>query len=211
MSARQDQYRVPAEPAALIRWTAARSVVGGVVVVGGAVVVGAQIGSVTVIVNTWWVVIPAALITVTTRGYEPAVPAAGVPAMVTAPEDGVDVTPAGRVPVTNTVAVGVAAAETLTVPGWPIDEGVAARDRDDGSGHRARGGAWCEPSADFAAVGLEGRAGDGGAGGCGDRDRDTGGVGHRDLAVLHVSGDRGDTGRRPLLSVDRAPSQLVSG
>ena len=81
-------------------------------VVGGA-------GSVTVMV-TACVFIPAALITVTTSGYEPAVPAAGVPATVAVP-DGCRQCETGRQAhrLTNTLAVGVAAAETPTVPALP--------------------------------------------------------------------------------------------
>ncbi len=62
---------------------------------------------------------PDALIVVMVSGYEPAVPASGVPAIVTTPALIDDVSPAGRVPAIDTVGVGIPLAEMVIAPLWP--------------------------------------------------------------------------------------------
>ena len=73
---------------------------------------------------TCLVCVDAPLTEVIVSGYEPEVPAAGLPVMTAAPGVAVNVTPAGSVPVREMVGVGVPVAVALIVPTLPTTNAV---------------------------------------------------------------------------------------
>jgi hypothetical protein len=83
----------------------------------------------TVNVNDWFAFEPTPFAAVIVNGYDPPVPAAGVPASVAVPLPLlVKVTPLGNVPVLESVGVGNPVAVTVNVPAEPTVNVVDAAD-----------------------------------------------------------------------------------